>query len=191
MKDAPVVTTTSRPEFLDPDGSDRTFRATVYDLLAVGARMQDVRDRLAAGIGVTGPQYAILMAILHMQSEAAGAGVRAVGRRLHVSGPFVTAQANRLVELGLVEKRPNPADGRGVLLCLTAEGRRRISDAGPAIRDANDAFFAALDRVDFLVLGDIAARLEASSAKAVRGLGKNDGQAGMPRKKKTAPKGRL
>ncbi len=168
MSAAHEVTTTSRPEFLDPDGSDRTFRATVYDLLAVGARMQDVRDHLAAGIGVSGPQYAILMAIFHMQSGSEGAGVRAVGRRLHVSGPFVTAQANRLVELGLVEKRPNPADGRGVLLCLTAEGRRRISDAAPAIQDANDVFFAALSKVDFLVLSDIAARLEKSSEQAVK-----------------------
>ena len=168
MSAAHEVTTTSRPEFLDPDGSDRTFRATVYDLLAVGARMRDVRDHLAAGIGVSGPQYAILMAIFHMQSEAEGEGVRAVGRRLHVSGPFVTAQANRLVELGLVEKRPNPADGRGVLLCLTAEGRRRISDAAPAIQEANDVFFAALSKVDFLVLGDIAARLEKSSEQAVK-----------------------
>jgi MarR family transcriptional regulator, organic hydroperoxide resistance regulator len=170
MRDAPVVTTTSRSEFLDADGSDRTFRATVYDLLAVGARMQDVRDHLADRIGVTGPQYAILMAIFHMQEEAEGAGVRAVGRRLHVSGPFVTAQANRLVDLGLVERRPNPSDGRGVLLCLTAEGSRRISHAAPVIQEANDAFFAALNKVDFLVLGDIAARLEASSAKAVRAL---------------------
>ena len=168
MSAAHEVTTTSRPEFLDPDGSDRTFRATVYDLLAVGARMQDVRDHLAAGIGVSGPPYAILMAILHMQSEAEGAGGRAVGRRLHVSGPFVTAQANRLVELGLVEKRPNPADGRGVLLCLTAEGRRRISHAAPVIQEANDSFFAALSKVDFLVLGDIAARLEKSSEQAVK-----------------------
>ena len=170
MSAAHEVTPTSRPEFLDPAGSDRTFRATVYDLLAVGARMQDVRDHLAAGIGVSGPQYAILMAIFHMQSESEseGAGVRAVGRRLHVSGPFVTAQANRLVELGLVEKRPNPADGRGVLLCLTAEGRRRISDAAPAIQEANDVFFAALSKVDFLVLGDIATRLEKSSEQAVK-----------------------
>jgi DNA-binding MarR family transcriptional regulator len=130
--------------------------------------MQDVRDHLAAGIGVSGPQYAILMTIFHMRSEAEGAGVRAVGRRLHVSGPFVTAQANRLVELDLVEKRPNPADGRGVLLCLTAEGRRRISDAAPAIQEANDVFFAALSKVDFLVLGDIVARLEKSSEQAVK-----------------------
>jgi MarR family transcriptional regulator, organic hydroperoxide resistance regulator len=165
-----MVTTTSRPEFLDPDGSDRAFRAMVYDLLAVGARMQDVRDHLAAEIGVSGPQYAILMAIFHLQEEVGGAGVRAVGRRLHVSGPFVTAQANRLVELGLVEKRPNPEDGRGVWLCLTEEGGRRISDIAPVIQDANDAFFGSLSKVDFLVLGDVAARLQESSGRAVKAL---------------------
>ena len=166
----PVVTTTSRPEFLDPDGGDRSFRAMVYDLLAVGARMQDVRDHLAAQLGVTGPQYAILMAIFDMQDETGGAGVRAVGRRLHVSGPFVTAQANRLVETGLVEKRPNPLDRRGVWLCLTEEGRRRVALAAPDIQDANDAFFASLSKVDFVVLGDVAARLEKSSARAVKAL---------------------
>ena len=170
MNTAAKITTTSRPDFLDPDGSDRTFRAMVYDLLAVGARMQDVRDHLAAEIGVTGPQYAILMAIFHIQQEAGGAGVRAVGRRLHVSGPFVTAQANVLVEKKLVEKRPNPKDGRGVWLCLTEEGRQRISEAAATIQTANDAFFAALNKVDFLVLGDMVARLEESSAKAVKAL---------------------
>jgi MarR family transcriptional regulator, organic hydroperoxide resistance regulator len=170
MSDKPVITTTSRPDFLDPDGSDRTFRAMVYDLLAVGARMQDVRDHLAAEIGVTGPQYAILMAIFHLQEDVGGAGVRAVGRRLHVSGPFVTAQANHLVEKGLVEKRPNPLDGRGVWLCLTEEGSRRISQAASMIQGANDAFFADLRKVDFLVLGDIAARLEESSGRAAKAL---------------------
>jgi len=170
MSDKRVITTTLRPDFLDPDGSDRGLRAMVYDLLAVGARMEDVRDHLAAEIGVSGPQYAILMAIFHLQEEPGGAGVRAVGRRLHVSGPFVTAQANRLVEKGLVEKRPNPRDGRGVWLCLTDEGNRRIADAAPLIQEANDSFFAALTNVDFLVLGDIASRLEESSAKAVQAL---------------------
>jgi len=170
MSDKRAITTTSRADFLDPDGSDRAFRAMVYDLLAVGARMQDVRDHLAAEIGVSGPQYAILMAIFHMQQDAGGAGVRAVGRRLHVSGPFVTAQANHLVEKGLVEKRPNPRDGRGVWLCLTDEGNRRISHAAPVIQAANDGFFEALSKVDFLVLGEVAARLEESSGRAVVAL---------------------
>lgn len=165
-----TVRTVSRPELLDRDGTDTTFRGMVYDLLAVGARMQEVRDRLAAEMGVTGPQYAILMAIFHLQEDKKGPGVRAVARSLHVSGPFVTAQAGRLVELGLIEKRPNPSDGRGVWLCLTEEGSRRIAQTAKMIQQANDTFFGALDSVHFLVLSDIAARLEQSSERAVKNL---------------------
>lgn len=162
--------TVSRPELLDSDGGDATFRGMVYDLLAVGARMQEVRDRLAIEMGVTGPQYAILMAISHLEDDSAGPGVRAVARALHVSGPFVTAQANVLVKMKLLEKRPNPKDGRGVWLCLTEEGSRRIARTAPLIQTANDEFFGALDSVHFLVLSDIAARLEKSADKAVRNL---------------------
>lgn len=164
------VRTVSRAELLDRDGSDTTFRGMVYDLLTVGARMQEVRDRLAAEMDVTGPQYAILMAVFDLQDETEGPGVRVVARRLHVSGPFVTAQANLLVQKGLLEKRPNPTDGRGVWLCLTEEGNRRIAQAAGMIQNANDTFFGSLDSVHFLVLSDIAARLEKSSDRAVKAL---------------------
>lgn len=161
----------SRPDLLDADGRDRAFRRMVYDLLAVGARMQEVRDALASEMGVSGPQYGILMAIAHLQDEkdrtTGGAGVRAVARRLHVSGPFVTAQVNLLVDAGLVEKHPDPNDGRGVLLRLSRAGRARIDRAAPAIQQANDAFFACLGADEFAALGDMASRLEETSSSAV------------------------
>lgn len=164
MTDASVPpTSVSRQALLDADGRDRAFRRMVYDLLTVGARMQEVRDRLASAMGVTGPQYAILMAIFHLQDEEGGAGIRAVARRLHVSGPFITAQVNLLVDGGLVEKHPNPADGRGVLLQLSARGRAAVKRTAPDIRQANDAFFSGLDPSGFRALCDLAAQLVESS----------------------------
>jgi len=160
----------SRRALLDADGRDRSFRRTVHDLMTVGMRMQEVGNRLAAALGVTGPQYSILMAIAHLQDEADGAGVRTVARRLHVSGPFITAQVNRLVADGLVDKSPDPDDGRAVRLQLSARGRRALEDLAPTIRAANDLFFAPLDAVDFAALSDIAARLEASSERALEEL---------------------
>ena len=130
--------------------------------------MQDVRDRLAGIIGVTGPQYAILMAIAHAQDEDGGAGVRVIARRLHVSGPFITAQVNKLVAVGLVEKRENPKDGRGVILCLTGLGEQQLSDLTPEIQRANDAFFASLSRSDFAALIKIAEGLVESSADVLK-----------------------
>lgn len=148
------------------DGSDARFRAMVYDLLTVAARMVMVRDRLAARIGVSGPQYSILMAIAHLEPRG-GASVGAVAELLHVSGPFVTAETGKLVRAGLLDKRPNPRDRRAVVLAPTRAGRSLIDGLAPAIRAANDAFFAALDRTDFGRLATIAARLVATSEDAI------------------------
>ncbi|MEE2996395.1 MAG: MarR family winged helix-turn-helix transcriptional regulator [Pseudomonadota bacterium] len=166
QKSPPV--SVSRPELLDGDGRDQVFRALVYDLLSVGARMQEVRDNLAKIIGVTGPQYAILMAVAHMQNDVGGAGVRAVARRLHVSGPFITTQVNLLVKADLVGKFPNPEDGRGVILRLTDLGEARLAAIEPEIKIANDTFFGPLSATEFHALADLAARLEKSSELAVR-----------------------
>jgi DNA-binding MarR family transcriptional regulator len=169
--------TVSRPALLDDGKTDRAFRRMVYDLMTVGARMQEVRDRLAAEMGVSGPQYAILMAIAHLQDEDGGAGVRAVARRLHVSGPFVTAQVNRLVDAGLVEKAPNPDDGRGVLLAIGAAGRAVIDRTAPSIRAANDTFFGNLDARDFDNLCRLAADLVESSEEALETFDDGEAQA--------------
>ncbi|PPR09861.1 MAG: hypothetical protein CFH41_02244 [Alphaproteobacteria bacterium MarineAlpha11_Bin1] len=161
----------SRWELLDDNGRDHSFRALVYDLLSVGIRMQEVRDRLAKIIGVTGPQYAILMTVAHMQDNECGAGVHAVAKRMHVSGPFVTAQVNLLVKANLVAKNPNPADGRGVSLRLTGLGAAQLAAIEPEIQKANNAFFGPLSAEDFRILGELAAQLEQSSELAVKTVG--------------------
>ena len=167
MKTTPPLISVSRAELLDPDGRDQSFRRLVHDLLSVGARMQEVRDRLAKVIGVTGPQYGILMAVAHMQDEDGGAGVRAIAHRLHVSGPFITAQANLLVKADLVAKHPDPHDGRRVLLRLSDLGSEQLAAIGAEIRQANDAFFGSFSACEFRTLADFAARLQESSELAV------------------------
>jgi DNA-binding MarR family transcriptional regulator len=49
--------------------------------------------------------------------------LRLVGERLMVHPTSVTNIINRLEAQGLVARRPNPADGRGTLAEITAEGR--------------------------------------------------------------------
>jgi DNA-binding MarR family transcriptional regulator len=93
--------------------------------------------------------------------------VRRVADRLHVSGAFVTAETGKLVDRGLLEKRPNPRDRRGVLLSLTAAGRDRIEAVAPLIRAVNDRFFASLDGADFADVRRIMAAMVADSEGAV------------------------
>jgi DNA-binding MarR family transcriptional regulator len=56
-----------------------------------------------------------------------------------VSAPSMTRTVAGLVGAGLVSRADDPADGRQVILSLTAEGRRTIRD----IRRRRDQWFAA------------------------------------------------
>jgi len=52
-----------------------------------------------------------------------------IGRRLMVHPTSVTNIVQRLAHQGLVERDPNPADGRGTLATITAQGREVMEAA--------------------------------------------------------------
>jgi DNA-binding MarR family transcriptional regulator len=58
-----------------------------------------------------------------------------IARRERLAKPSVTAAVEKLAAAGLVERRADAADGRVVLVAITAAGRRRI-DARSARRNA-------------------------------------------------------
>ena len=116
--------TVSRPPLL-VRGSDVEFRQLIHDLIAYGHRLDACRDAFAAIIGVSGAQYEILM----LASRADGLSVGEVAARLHRSGAFITIEANKLVERGIMEKASDPADGRRVLLKMNAKGQALVEEA--------------------------------------------------------------
>ncbi len=160
--------TVSRAPLLE-DGSDDRFRQLVYDLLTVSVRMERVREHLARRLGVSGPQYSILMAITRLQGPH-GVHVGALAKALHVTSAFIATETGRLARLGLVSKNPNPKDRRGVLLVLTAKGEAALTELGPEIRAVNDDFFKPLNRGAFVALAGAAAALVESSSKVERRL---------------------
>jgi MarR family transcriptional regulator, organic hydroperoxide resistance regulator len=158
--------TTSREDLL-AQGSDARFRQMVYDLFTISTHMQSVRNHMASRIGISGPQYSILMAIAEMQNEI-GVSVKRVAEHLHVSGAFVTAEAGKMLKLGYLEKRPNPEDRRGVRLTLSAKGTEETGLILPELCSINDVFFGGLDKNDFEGLADIAANMIAPAEEALR-----------------------
>lgn len=158
--------TTARPE-LRGDGTGERFRQLVNDLLTIAVRMDTVRERFAQIVGVTAPQYTALVTVAQLEGALDGATVRAVAEHMHVSGAFVTAEAGKLAKRGLLAKRPNPADGRSVLLSLTRKGRQALGSALPHIRAVNDVFFGKLGAEEFERLAAAAARIVAASPAAV------------------------
>lgn len=61
--------------------------------------------------------------------------LKVVGSRLMVHPTSVTNVIDRLVAAGYVRRRPNPDDGRGVLACITEEGRQVVTTATAALTD--------------------------------------------------------
>lgn len=55
--------------------------------------------------------------------------LKVIGSRLMVHPTSVTNTVERLAAAGLVDRRPNPADGRGVLASITSSGRDIVERA--------------------------------------------------------------
>jgi DNA-binding MarR family transcriptional regulator len=160
--------TVSRPALLER-GADGRFRQLVYDLLTISVRMEAAREHLGRRIGVSGPQYSVLVAIAQFQGEA-GVSVGRVAQVLHVSSAFITTETGRLARLGLLMKAINPDDRRGVLLRLTPRGEEKVAAIGAEIKAVNDRFFAPLARAAFRAFATSAARLVESSREVVEWL---------------------
>ncbi len=150
-------------------GSDLAFRRAVDDLVRLAARLQQARAGLAAGMGVTPPQYNIVM---HLARHAPPGGMRlgAVAEALGVSLSFVVAETRRLKKKRLISVQRDPADGRAMLASLAPAGERALAVAAPRMRRLNDRLFAALSRAELLELGRLAAAVHADSAAALAEL---------------------
>ena len=114
-------------------------------------------------MGISGPQYSVLIAVAHLQGERRGASVGAVAQALHVSSAFIASETGKMARRGLLLKRPNPRTGRGVLLSLAPAGRLKIDRVSAELRAINDLFFGALD-------GDLLRRAERGRRCAGDGL---------------------
>ena len=168
--DVPATTeaaplTISRPELL-AEGSDRQFRRLVDDIFAFAARHQAVRDGHASRIGLSGPEYTMLVGLRHLEDEEA-VGVKRLADHFRVSGSFVTTVVGKLIRRGLVAKQPDHADGRRVRLHVTRAGNDLLARLAPVQRRVNDVQFGCLSGEDFRLLLDLLARLIASGDQAI------------------------
>ena len=153
---------TSLDAFL-ADGSDGEFRKLIYDVLSVSSLMLRARERFGAFVGLTAPQYSMVVAI----GEAGQITVTQLADRLHVSTPFVTAETGKLIKRHLLERRPNEADKRSSHLVLTPAGKDAIRRLGPYRRKCNDMIFGSLTREQAVQLRELVGTLLADAERAV------------------------
>jgi MarR family transcriptional regulator, organic hydroperoxide resistance regulator len=96
-----------------------------------------------------------------------GITISQMAERLRVSVPFVVQETGRLEQAGLVAKIPDADDKRRVILELTSQSRRLLTEIAPLQVEVNDVLFSELSRSDFALLGKIARRLVVSSGEGL------------------------
>ena len=90
--------------------------AVSFSLL--GRLYQDLDQNPLADSGVTGPQ----LALLDWLAASPDCGVGDVATGLGLTAPTVSVGVRRLEKAGLLERKPDPKDGRAIRLSLTAQG---------------------------------------------------------------------
>ncbi len=116
----------------------RRFRDSLY------ARLQP-----ACPVALRDGTYPLLIAL-----AAAPATAAQVGQRMGVDRTVASRQATVLLEAGLLERGPDPADARGTLLTLTPQGRRAAEDLRRSARELLEQLLAGFpdDALDQAVL---------------------------------------
>ena len=119
------------PGGTSPGGTPADAEAVLYDRLQyqvaiLARRVEQVR------IGGVGEQRNSMdraaFLLLHRLDRSDPVGVKALAGAMGIDSSTVTRQVAPLVETGLVDRVPNPDDGRAVLLELSPLGRERLEE---------------------------------------------------------------
>jgi len=124
----------------------------------------EVRRRLRDSFDVTLPRFD-LMAQLYRAPKAMTLGE--LSQRMMVSNGNVTGLVDRLLEQGLLSRRPSPKDRRAQLVSLTVEGRRFFRAMARANGDWIAEMLADLSADDIETLMRLLAKTKASARKAI------------------------
>jgi len=104
------------------------FAATVrWQLLQLGQLVQKSVDRVAAANGLSHAELAVLGALKRFGPPFEASPSQLQGAHW-VTLPGLTKPIARLEALGYVTRRTNPADRRAVIVKLTPEGNRQMTD---------------------------------------------------------------
>jgi MarR family transcriptional regulator, organic hydroperoxide resistance regulator len=161
-----ILPATATSSILVSRKSDHSLRKLLYDLFTVSSRMQELRRHLGLRIGVTGPQFSMMMAIAELQG-ATGVSVGRIADYMHVTGTFITSESAKLAKRKLLKKHLDAHDRRLSLLSLTPSGERLLTGLFPELQQINDVFFELGSRDQFENLCGLLDRLVSNSQRAL------------------------
>ena len=122
-----------------------------------------VRGRLRNAFATSLPRFDVLAQLDRAQD---GLTLSALSSRLMVSNGNVTGLVDAMVRDGLVERRPNPADGRSALISSTVVGAALFAEMAPAHQGWIDGLMVGLSRAEMVLLLELLGKLKQSVREA-------------------------
>jgi DNA-binding MarR family transcriptional regulator len=108
------------------DLSDDAFRKLLWEITSINVHLDQIRDFWAQNLGVSGPQWMILMAVSDLD-RGHGVPVKDVSAALRVDPSFVTTQSKMLEKMSLLRRVGSSEDARVVLMSLSEKARKHAT----------------------------------------------------------------
>ncbi len=119
-------------------------RRFTWAIAGISVHLEELRYFWAKKLGISGPQWMILMALADMD-QAEGVPVNAVSKRLHVDSSFVTTQSKLLEKKGFVRRKSSSEDARIVQMSLTDKTYKHLASLSAQQEALNQFIFAEFD----------------------------------------------
>ena len=132
-------------------------RRFTWVIASINVHLEELRYFWAKTLGISGPQWMILMALVDLDQED-GVPVNAVSKKLHVDPSFVTTQSKILEKKGFLHRKTSREDARIVQMSLTDKTYKHLAGLASQQEALNDFIFAELNERE---LDDLNSKLTA------------------------------
>jgi len=112
-----------------------------WEIAAINVHLQEIRYFWAKALGISGPQWMILMALADLD-QGEGVPVKVVSKMLHVDPSFVTTQSKMLEKKGFMRRKTSEDDARIVQMSLTDKTYKHIASLASQQEALNEFIFA-------------------------------------------------
>jgi DNA-binding MarR family transcriptional regulator len=119
-------------------------RRFAWEIVSINVHLQEIRYFWAKTLGISGPQWMILMALADLD-QGEGVPVKVVSKMLHVDPSFVTTQSKMLEKKGFMRRKTSEDDARIVQMSLADKTYKHIANLASQQEALNEFIFAEFD----------------------------------------------
>lgn len=123
---------------------DRAVRDFIWNIVEIHSQLEEIHKSWAQMLGLTEPQWLILMAIDDLDEGRGVSGI-AVANKLRIHPAFVTKETKRLEQMELLARATSRDDARFLQISLTQKARAEIAQLSIKRQALNSTMFSGLD----------------------------------------------